>query len=125
VRRLLPSYTDILFLFIIIFSFIAGEMGWQRLLQDADTGLHIRIGDYILEHRQVPTRDIFSFSLPGQTWYAFEWLTETLFSILHTSFGLKGVVLVSGIVIAGTLTAMFRYALYRGANSLIALALRC
>jgi hypothetical protein len=122
-RRFLPSYTDILFLFIIIFSFIAGELGWQRLLQDADTGLHIRIGDYILQHRQVPTRDIFSFSLPGQTWYAFEWLTETLFSILHTSFGLKGVVLLSAVVIAGTLTAMFRCALYRGANSLIALAL--
>jgi hypothetical protein len=122
-RRLLPSYTDILFLFIVIFSFIAGEMGWQRLLQDADTGLHIRIGDYILEHRQVPTHDMLSFSLPGQTWYAFEWLTETLFSILHTRFGFKGVVLVSGIVIAGTLTVMFRYALYRGANSLIALAL--
>jgi hypothetical protein len=120
---LLPSYTDILFVFIIIFSFIAGELGWQRLLQDSDTGLHIRIGDYILAHRQVPTQDMFSFSLPGQTWYAFEWLTETLFSFLHTRFGLKGVVLVSGIVLAGTLTTMFRYALSRGANSLIALAL--
>jgi hypothetical protein len=122
-RHFLPSYTDILFIFIIIFSFIAGEMGWQRLLQDADTGLHIRIGDYILEHSQVPTHDMFSFSLPGQPWYAFEWLTETLFSFLHTRFGLKGVVLLSGIVIAGTLTAMFRYALQCGANSLIALAL--
>jgi hypothetical protein len=122
-RHFLPSYTDILFAFIIVFSFIAGEMGWQRLLQDSDTGLHIRIGDYILEHRQVPTHDMFSFSLPGQPWYAFEWLTETLFSFLHTRFGLKGVVLVSGLVLAGTLTAMFRYALRCGANSLIALAL--
>ena len=65
-RHFLPSYTDILFVFIIVFSFIAGEMGWQRLLQDSDTGLHIRIGDYILEHRQVPTHDMFSFSLPGR-----------------------------------------------------------
>ena len=119
----LPTYSDVLFVFIVIFSFIAGEMGWQRLLQDSDTGLHIRIGDYILANRQVPTHDMFSFSLPGQTWYAFEWLTEVLFSFLHTRFGLKGVVLVSGIVIAGTLVAMFQYALRRGANSLIALAL--
>jgi hypothetical protein len=119
----LPTYADVLFVFIVIFSFMAGEMGWQRLLQDADTGLHIRIGDFILANRQVPTQDMFSFSLPGQTWYAFEWLTEILFSFLHTRFGLKGVVLVSGIVLAGTLAAMFQYALRRGANSLIALAL--
>jgi hypothetical protein len=120
---LLPTYSDVLFVFIVIFSFIAGEMGWQRLLQDADTGLHIRIGDYILANRQVPTQDMFSFSLPGQTWYAFEWLTEILFSFLHTRFGLKGVVLVSGIVLAGTLIGMFQFAIRRGANSLIALAL--
>jgi hypothetical protein len=119
----LPTYADVLFVFVVIFSFIAGEMGWQRLLQDADTGLHIRIGDYILANRQVPTQDMFSFSLPGQTWYAFEWLTEILFSFLHTRFGLKGVVLVSGIVLAGTLVAMFQFAIRRGANSLIALAL--
>ena len=122
-RLLLPSFSDILFVLIIFWSFMAGEIGWERLLLDGDTGLHIRIGDYILANHHVPTTDLFAFSRPGETWYAFEWLSETFFSLLHGPFGLKGVALASGLIIAATLTALLRYTLARGANSLIALLL--
>jgi hypothetical protein len=122
-RLFLPSYSDLFFLFIILWSFMAGELGWQRLLLDGDTGLHIRIGDLILANHTVPTRDLFSFSKPAQEWYAFEWLSETFFAFLHGRFALKGVALASGIVIAAALTLLLRYTLRQGANCLIALAL--
>ncbi len=122
-RLLCPSFSDLFFLLIIVWSFLAGANGWQRLLLDGDTGIHIRVGDYILANHQVPAHDLFSFSKPGQQWYAFEWLSEVLFSFLHGRFGFKGVVLVSGIVIAATFAVLLRYAIWRGSNSLIAMAL--
>src|SRR5450755_2583371 len=92
-RLILPSYSDLFFVFIILWSFMAGDLGWQRLLLDGDTGLHIRIGDFILANHTVPTHDLFSFSKPAQQWYAFEWGTETLFAFLHQRWALKGVAL--------------------------------
>ena len=104
-------------------AFALGQYGWQGLLMDGDVGTHIRIGDYILAHRAVPTHDIFAFSKPGGEWYAFEWLTEVIFSALHGFAGLKGVVLFSGAVIAAAFTILLLHAIWRGANIVIALAL--
>jgi len=104
-------------------AFALGQYGWQGLLMDGDVGTHIRIGDYILSHGSVPTHDIFAFSKPSGEWYAFEWLTEVIFSALHAVAGLKGVVLFSGAVIAAAFTILLLHALWRGANLVIAMAL--
>jgi hypothetical protein len=118
-----PSIADMFFISALVWLFAAGAYGWQGLLQDGDVGTHIRIGDYIRSHHTLPTSDFLSFSKPGQTWYAFEWLTEVLFSWLHSIAGLKGVVLFAGVVITATFTLVLLRALWRGANVLIALAL--
>lgn len=122
-RLLAPSYTDLFFIFVMTWSFLAGANGWQRLFMDGDSGLHIRIGDYILAAHQVPVRDLFSFSKPGQDWIAFEWLSELTFALLHRSFGLKGVALLSGAVIGTLITVLLVYTLWRGAHGMIALGL--
>jgi len=59
----------------VVWLFLADPSGWQRLLRDADTTLHIRVGEQILSSGSIrqPTR--LSFSKPGGTWYAFEWLS--------------------------------------------------
>jgi hypothetical protein len=122
-RLLFPSLTDLIFMIIIVLAFLFQADGWARLLADGDTGLHIRLGDAIVAGRHVPTQDLFSFSRPGQEFFAFEWLSEVIFSFLHSLFGLKGVVLFSGVLLAAIFTALLRYALWLRANSLIALAL--
>lgn len=122
-RLLVPSFSDLFFLFVLTWSFVSFADGWFRLLMDGDTGLHIRIGEYILASHQVPTHDLFAFSKPGQTWYAFEWLSEVLFGGLHLAWGLKGVVLLSGIVLSLFVTVLFRKMLALGANPWIALLL--
>ena len=119
----IPSVADLFFVTVIAWAFAAGSYGWHGLLMDGDVGTHIRIGDYILAHRSVPTHDFLAFSKPGQEWYAFEWLTEVIFSFLHSQAGLKGVVLLSGVVITAAFTVLLLHALWRGANTVIALAL--
>jgi hypothetical protein len=119
--RLTPSLSDLFFAFFITWIFVVNPLGGNFVLQDADTALHTRIGQYILANRAVPAHDLFSFSMPGGTWYAFEWLAETAFGWMFNAMGLKGIVLLAGVLIALYLTLLLKYMLWRGANGLVAM----
>lgn len=114
-----PSLADWLFLALIVWLFVTGA-GWETLLADGDTGLHIRAGHLILE-RGLPVTDPFSFTRPGEPWFAWEWLAEVIFAALHAWMGLKGVVLLAGVAISAALALIFRQAIALGANVLPAL----
>ena len=92
--RLLPSLTDLVILFPILFVMLKMQ-GVSTLLGDGDTGWHIRTGEWILRHRQVPHSDIFSFSKPGQQWFAWEWAWDSCFAWIHQLGGLAAVVFVN------------------------------
>jgi hypothetical protein len=121
-RGLRPSFADLLAASLIGWLFVAGH-GWSALLADGDTGWHIRTGQWILEHRAVPTTDLFSFTRAGEPWFAWEWLSEVLFALVHGSFGLPGVTLLAGAVIGLTALIALRHMLWRGAHPLVALGL--
>ena len=93
------------------------------MLLDGNTGWHIRTGDFILDHRQIPYRDLFSFSKPGQPWFAWEWGADVIFAALVRLGGLKALVLFSGSLIAFYVVIILRWSVAIGANALIALAL--
>lgn len=119
-RVLIPSLSDCLFLAILLWVFALGS-GWSVLLADGDTGWHIRTGEYILNTKSVPAADLFSFSKAGQPWFAWEWGSDIVFAALHRAWGLKGVVVFSGLVLALAATLLFRYMIWREANLLAAL----
>ena len=104
-------------------SFLSGDKGWKRLFLDGDSGFHIRIGELILQTGQVPTTDPFSFSLPGKDWFAFEWGAEVLQASLNQAWGLKGVAIMTGLILAFTFVLVFLFCLWRGANGGISLLL--
>src|SRR5205085_9547162 len=106
---------------ILLWVFAAGS-GWSVLLADGDTGWHIRTGDYILDTRSVPVRDLFSFSKPGEPWFAWEWLSDVIFALLHRAWGLKAVAVFAGLVLSLAATLLFRHMIWRGANLLAAVA---
>jgi hypothetical protein len=122
-RLLFPSFTDLFFIFTFTVAFLVPPAGWDSLLLDGDTGMHIRAGDYILATHHAPTQDLFSFSRAGQPWVDWEWLSQAAFALLHNWWGLKGVVLFTGVLTAALLTLLMRYTLWRGANSIVALIL--
>ncbi len=108
-RLLVPSLSDFFFLAILIWLFMsAGSAGWQGLLVDGDAGWHIRTGEYILDHHAVPRHDLYSFSKPDAPWYAWEWGSDVIDGSLHRLAGLKGVVLMAGVVIALFATTLVR-----------------
>jgi hypothetical protein len=113
--------TDAAFLLPLVFLF-CGMQGAHTLLGDGDTGWHLRTGEWILAHGRVPDRDIFSFTRPGQPWFAWEWLWDVLFGWLHLHAGMAAVVLGSSLVLALTFALLFRLA-RRSSDALVALAL--
>jgi len=112
---LMPSLTDFAFILpiVLLFQFLGGT---GRLLADGDTGWHIRTGDWILQHRAVPTVDLFSFTKQGQPWFAWEWGWDVLFSLVHSRWGLGGVAFVN-VLVLGLVSALLFRLIRRVSNS--------
>lgn len=122
-RWLQPSLFDILLIAVPFWFFSLAEGGLGLLLADGDTGWHIRTGQWILEQHSFVYRDLFSFTKPGEAWFAWEWLADVWFAFLYQAGGLQAVALfgvVAGVAFCGL---VFRHMLWQGANLWIALPL--
>ena len=102
---LIPSIVDILF--ISLFLYLSFSVG-KGLLNDGDTGYHIRAGEYILNTFSIPKRDIFSFLTPPIPWTAHEWLSEVIMAMVHRSFGLTEVVIFFSFLISSVYYLLFK-----------------
>lgn len=117
-----PSLSDLAFLIPILALFwCTTGVGW--LLTDSDTGWHIRTGEWILRNGRVPAVDIFSFTRPGSPWFAWEWLSDVVMAAVHDVAGLRGIVLLSLILLALTSTCIYRNAVAESGHRLIAIVL--
>jgi len=59
---------------------------------DPDIWWHLRTGQWIVDHAQVPATDPFSVYGDGKRWVAYSWLYEILVYALFTKLGLMGIV---------------------------------
>ena len=103
----LPSIGDIFFFCAFLRLTLSGD-SW--LLSDADTGYHIRAGEYILHNFTVPRHDIFSYISPPLPWMAHEWLSEVIMELIHKVSGLTGIVIFFSFLIALAYFLLFRFA---------------
>src|SRR5256885_5265788 len=117
--KFLPSLTD--FAFLMPMAFLFGRMdGVKTLLSDCDTGWHIRTGEWILANHRAPAHDIFSFSKPGDPWFAWEWLTDVLFAGLNALGGLQAVVIFAIFMLSATFTGLY-FLVRRKSNPVVAI----
>ncbi|HLK47860.1 MAG TPA: hypothetical protein VKT49_06980 [Bryobacteraceae bacterium] len=114
-----PSLVDA-FLLTLLLVLFGRRMSWEALLADGDTGWHIRTGEWILAHGAVPVTDPFSFSRSGQPWFAWEWLTDIIFALLHRWLGLAGIVGLTGLILCLAAALLACWLLRRGAGLWIA-----
>jgi hypothetical protein len=119
--RLLPSLTDFAFVLplFLLFGMLKGAV---QLLSDGDTGWHIRTGDWILQHGRIPSVDFFSFTMPGQPWFAWEWGWDAFFSIVHHWTGLPGVVFLNVLLLCLSAALVCRLIRRYSDNDILAFA---
>lgn len=120
--KTLPRIPELLFAAVLIWLFASGQ-GWSVLLADGDTGWHIRNGERIVDTRSVPHADPFSFGSSGHPWFAWEWLSDVFFAALFRKGGLKAVTLFCGMVIAASVSVLFRHMLWRRVDLCLAFPL--
>jgi hypothetical protein len=97
--------------------------GYQKLFRDSDAGWHIRTGEAILATGRLPRTDPYSFSRPGQPWFAWEWGADVVVGAIHRGAGLPGVALFYGGVIAAGVWLWFRLHWVLGGDFLVACAM--
>ena len=117
----MPSATDLIFIGIltaVLFTSLA-----VRLLGDAGIGWHIRTGQEILATHAIPHTDLFSSTMAGKPWFAWEWLYDVVVGELESRLGLSGVVWFTAVIIAATFAWMFRLLITHGLNLATALLL--
>jgi len=119
---LLPSVSDAAFLIPIV-AFFSCTTGIKWLLGDSDTGWHIRTGEWILKNRRVPSTDLFSFTKNGQTWFAWEWLSDLAMGWLHSHGGLTAIVFASFVILCTTSLVVYRTAAAESGHRLVSLLL--
>jgi hypothetical protein len=120
-RLLIPSMGDTIF--VALLAVLICTSLSTRLLGDAGIGWHIRTGQQILASHAVPRVDLFSSTMSGKTWFAWEWLYDVIVGALERWAGLNGVVWFTAVVIASVFAWTFRLLLRRGTNVFIALLL--
>jgi hypothetical protein len=60
-------------------------------LIENDTGWHLRSGQWVVEHGQIPTTDPFTTVGDDRPWIAYSWLFGVLLNAIHNAFGLTGI----------------------------------
>ena len=78
---------------------------------DPDLWWHLRTGQWILENREIPHSDPFSFTMLGAHWVAHEWLADVGLYLLYQAGGLTAL----SIVTAQLVTATFMSVYFRSA----------
>ena len=107
-RGLLPGPADVLF--VLMLAALPLARGWQAINTDGDLGRHLRVGRDILADGLFFT-DRYSWTMQGQPFVPYEWLSEILFALSHQWAGFWGVLLLCGLVVGATawlLMAWFR-----------------
>lgn len=89
-RWLIPDVAFILSVIAMVYCLFFFN-GMQILFRDADTGWHIRNGEHVLATGAVPFTEPYSWSKPGEAWFAWEWLADCIMAKAHLWDGPRGV----------------------------------
>ena len=113
IARSLTQQTAFQFSWPLVVAFVSALgilwLSSYQTLGDPDTLLHIRIGQWIIEHSSVPRVDVFSHSLAGENWVAHEWLSEIILATVYRFGGWGGLVLLATGCLSITLAYLTHY----------------
>ena len=101
---LLPRVRDILFLLVFAAAMAAG---WRTLNNDGDLPRHLLMGRVIVESRSIPSQEMFTYVYAGRPYVAHEWLADVIFYLSYKALGLKGVVLLTAILLASAFFVLY------------------
>jgi len=97
---------------------LTGAVGIDAL-SDPDVWWHIRLGDWIISHHQVPAGELFAYTAFGNPLVAHEWLSEVIFAALAAAGGLILVTVFMGLIAWSAMVATLLRGRLRGAGPVV------
>ncbi|MCX5702967.1 MAG: tetratricopeptide repeat protein, partial [Candidatus Omnitrophica bacterium] len=79
--------------------FLYLHLNMSSELQDPDVWLHIKTGEYIVQHQSVPYTDIYSSTVPGKEWIDHSWLVQVIFYLVFHFGGPDNLILLSAVTV--------------------------
>jgi len=93
------------------FFFIAAAVYFLRPIGDVDFPWHLKPGQYIFQHGEIPKTDPFSTASTGSRAEYFllsqYWLAQVIFYLIFSNFGPLGIVILRSLVFAGIVAILW------------------
>lgn len=102
------SISPAVLLFLLFWPLIFFLFG-QSLLRDGDTAFHIKIGEWMWQHRQLMTTDVFSWLTPAPAYHPHAWLTQILMAWAYHVGQEPAIVWMYSLVLAGTYAYLYSW----------------
>lgn len=118
-RWLLPSVSHWLWL-LLLMMLLSQPWRTAMVASDGDACMHWRVGEWMLENRQIIRTDVFSYTKFGEPIISKEWLSEIIFAVAGRVAGLFGLAVVAALVIATTFALVHRGLLRAGSDLIVA-----
>ena len=96
----------------------------RRGMNDPDIWWHLRNAEYLMQHKELPRVDNYSFTVAGHDWINHEWLSEVPYYLALRSMGLVGVKSLSLALISLTFLGLL-YLSYKESGNFKAAAAAC
>src|SRR5436190_3325908 len=104
-----PALRGLLPFWVGAFTYALMVLGGNRLLIDPDTMWQVTVGQWIIDHREVPTVDVYSFTMRGEPWMSTQWLAQVLYAKAFAVAGWSGPVVLAAGAIAVTFALLTRF----------------
>lgn len=94
-----------------LFLFVQLNMSYE--LRDPDIWLHLKTGEYIVQHKSVPQVDIFSSTVSNKVWVDHSWLVQVIFYLVFHFGGADNLIFLSALAVTFAFLFLF-FSVYRG-----------
>jgi tetratricopeptide (TPR) repeat protein len=79
----------------------------HRSLFDLDIWLHLKTGEYIVQNKIIPAKDLFSFVFQGKPWLNHSWIFQVLTYLVYNKWGADGLIFLESLLIALSFFILF------------------
>ena len=91
-----------------VYVFLLSFFFASRPISDPDFWFHLRIGQFIVQHVQVPRVEIFSCTNLGQPYVAHGWLSGVIFYLIYSHFGQNLLIFIFAVLTALAFWIIFK-----------------
>ena len=93
------------------FFFIAVTIYFMSPIMDPDFPWHIKTGEYIYQHREIPKTDPFSIASTGSSTEKFllsqYWLAQVIFYLIFSTIGPLGIIMLRSLIFTGIIAILW------------------